>query len=49
METIPSALSSILMMLLAKTPEERYQTAGGVKRDLERKMQGRRRGKTSAM
>jgi len=33
---IPSAVSSIVMKLLAKTPEERYQTAAGVERDLQR-------------
>jgi PAS domain S-box-containing protein len=33
---IPEALSSIVMKLLAKTVEERYQTAGGVEADLRR-------------
>ena len=33
---IPNAVSAIVMRLLAKTPEERYQTAGGVERDLRR-------------
>jgi hypothetical protein len=33
---IPEALSSIVMKLLAKTPEERYQTAAGVEADLRR-------------
>ncbi|MDQ7977284.1 AAA family ATPase [Paraburkholderia sp. SARCC-3016] len=33
---MPRALSSIVMKLLAKTVEERYQTAGGVERDLRR-------------
>jgi PAS domain S-box-containing protein len=33
---IPSAVSAIVMKLLAKTPEERYQTAAGVERDLRR-------------
>jgi PAS domain S-box-containing protein len=32
----PTAVSAIIMKLLAKTAEERYQTASGVKRDLER-------------
>ena len=33
---IPGVLSSIVMKLLAKTVEERYQTAGGVEADLRR-------------
>jgi PAS domain S-box-containing protein len=33
---IPQALSSIILKLLAKTPEERYQTAGGLEADLRR-------------
>ena len=33
---IPKAISAIIMKLLAKTAEERYQTAGGVERDLRR-------------
>jgi PAS domain S-box-containing protein len=32
--TIPEVLSTIVMKLLAKTPEERYQTAGGLQGDL---------------
>jgi hypothetical protein len=32
----PQPLSAIVMKLLAKTPEERYQTAGGVEHDLRR-------------
>src|SRR4029453_14735439 len=35
-ESIPPQLSAIVMKLLAKTPEERYQTAAGVERDLRR-------------
>lgn len=35
-ENLPAALSTIVMKLLAKTPQERYQTAGGVERDLRR-------------
>ncbi|HEX3443983.1 MAG TPA: serine/threonine-protein kinase, partial [Chthoniobacterales bacterium] len=33
---IPKAVSAIIMKLLAKTAEERYQTAGGVENDLRR-------------
>jgi predicted ATPase/transcriptional regulator with GAF, ATPase, and Fis domain len=33
---IPSPVSAIIMKLLAKTGEERYQTAAGLKRDLQR-------------
>ena len=33
---IPEQLDAILLRLLAKTPEDRYQTAGGVEADLER-------------
>jgi hypothetical protein len=33
---VPAAVSAIVMKLLAKTPEERYQTAGGVEHDLRR-------------
>ncbi|TKC80249.1 PAS domain S-box protein [Trinickia terrae] len=32
--TVPPALSALVMKLLAKTPEERYQTAAGVEHDL---------------
>jgi serine/threonine protein kinase len=35
-EDIPPQLSSIVMKLLAKTPDERYQTALGLERDLRR-------------
>ncbi len=34
--TIPAPVSQIIMKLLAKTAEERYQTAAGVARDLRR-------------
>ena len=34
--TIPDPISQIVSKLLAKTPEERYQTAAGVERDLSR-------------
>jgi PAS domain S-box-containing protein len=33
---IPDALSAIVMKLLAKTAEDRYQTAGGLEADLQR-------------
>jgi len=36
LETVPAPVSLIIMKLLAKTAEERYQTAGGVERDLRR-------------
>jgi PAS domain S-box-containing protein len=35
-EQVPAPVSAIIMKLLAKTPEERYQTAGGLERDLRR-------------
>jgi len=35
-ETIPAPVSRLVMKLLAKTAEERYQTAAGVERDLRR-------------
>ncbi|CAE6754831.1 Adaptive-response sensory-kinase SasA [Paraburkholderia aspalathi] len=35
-ETVPAVISDIVMKLLAKTAEERYQTAAGVERDLRR-------------
>ena len=36
LEDVPSAVSAIIMKLLAKTAEERYQTAAGVEHDLRR-------------
>src|ERR1700754_269698 len=36
LESVPASVSAIIMKLLAKTPEDRYQTAGGVERDLRR-------------
>jgi len=36
MKDLPSSLSAIIMKLIAKTPEERYQTASGVESDLRR-------------
>src|SRR5262245_58638798 len=35
-EDVPAQLAVIVMKLLAKTPEERYQTAAGVEHDLRR-------------
>jgi PAS domain S-box-containing protein len=35
-EAIPASVSAIVMKLLAKTAEERYQTAAGVQADLQR-------------
>ena len=35
-ETIPAAVSEIIMKLLAKMAEDRYQTAAGVEKDLRR-------------
>jgi serine/threonine protein kinase len=34
-EPCPKAVSDIVMKLMAKTPEERYQSAWGIKADLE--------------
>ena len=36
LKTVPAAVSRIVMKLLAKAAEERYQTAAGVERDLRR-------------
>jgi predicted ATPase/signal transduction histidine kinase/GAF domain-containing protein len=36
LETVPAAVSAIILKLLAKTAEERYQTAAGVQHDLRR-------------
>jgi len=36
MKNVPSSVSAIVMKLLAKTPEERYQTATGAENDLRR-------------
>jgi PAS domain S-box-containing protein len=35
-DSVPAPVSAIIMKLLAKTPEDRYQTAAGVERDLRR-------------
>jgi PAS domain S-box-containing protein len=35
-KSVPGCLSTIVMKLIAKTPEERYQTASGVESDLRR-------------
>src|SRR4051812_24557992 len=34
--TVPAAVSAVILKLLAKTTEERYQTAAGLERDLQR-------------
>ncbi|SDT50296.1 trifunctional serine/threonine-protein kinase/ATP-binding protein/sensor histidine kinase [Bradyrhizobium canariense] len=34
LETVPAVISALVLKLLAKTAEERYQTAAGVERDL---------------
>jgi PAS domain S-box-containing protein len=36
LETVPAAVSALVLKLLAKTAEERYQTAAGLERDLRR-------------
>jgi len=36
LSTVPAPVSAIVMKLLAKTAEDRYQTAGGVEHDLRR-------------
>ena len=36
LETVPAAVSNLVLKLLAKTAEERYQTAAGLERDLRR-------------
>src|SRR5712664_2144274 len=36
LDTVPAALSNLILKLLAKTAEERYQTAAGLERDLRR-------------
>ncbi|CAM2146162.1 two-component system, LuxR family, sensor kinase FixL [Pararobbsia alpina] len=35
-DSVPPIVSSIVLKLLAKAPEDRYQTAGGLARDLQR-------------
>jgi serine/threonine protein kinase len=35
-KAVPEQISAIIMRLLAKIPEERYQTAGGVEKDLRK-------------
>jgi hypothetical protein len=35
-KNVPATVSAIIMKLLAKTAEERYQTAAGVQSDLRR-------------
>jgi len=38
LESVPAVISQIVMKLLAKTTEERYQTAAGVEHDLRRSL-----------
>jgi PAS domain S-box-containing protein len=40
LQNIPGPVSKIILKLLAKTPEERYQTAAGVERDLRWCLEG---------
>jgi PAS domain S-box-containing protein len=40
LEGVPTPVSAIIMKLMAKTAEERYQTASGVERDLRRCLAG---------
>ena len=47
-EHIPVQISAIVMKLLAKTAEERYQTAAGVKSDLQRCLDEWDRGRAGA-
>jgi hypothetical protein len=35
-QNVPAPVSAIIMKLLAKTADERYQTAAGLERDLRR-------------
>jgi PAS domain S-box-containing protein len=44
LDNVPAPVSAIVMKLLAKTAEERYQTAGGVEHDLRRCLAGWARG-----
>ena len=42
--SIPGPVSAIILKLIAKTPEERYQTAVGVESDLRRCLEDLNRG-----
>ena len=42
---VPAAISAVIMKLLAKTPEDRYQTAAGVDADLRRCLTAYQRGR----
>ncbi len=46
---VPEALSAIVMKLLAKTPEERYRSADGLRRDLQRYRQATALGQTVSL
>lgn len=45
-QSIPGPVSKIILKLLAKTPEERYQTAAGVESDLRRCLESLERDRT---
>ena len=48
LKTVPATVSAIIMKLLAKTAEERYQTAAGVESDLRRCLAEWERGSAGA-
>jgi predicted ATPase/signal transduction histidine kinase len=40
LESVPTPVSAIIMKMISKTPEDRYQTASGVERDMRRCLAG---------